>query len=223
MKIPFFSPFVELPFNGFQEHAEKIKECAWAFQQAMECYFDGRCDRFEEYLGEVDRLESEADEIKIKIRATISRKAKMTLDKFQLFVYIQEQDKVLDCVEDCLNWVSYRPEGVLPEVLKKDFFTLVDSVIAPIEELSVMVVEARKYFDAYSMRQREVVKDIIRNLHRCEHESDRLEAVVKFNIFHFETDPIAVFHLVELADRIGSIADHAENTGDMMRAMIERE
>ena len=223
MKIPFFSQFVELPFSGFQEHAEKVKECAWAFQQAMECYFAGRCDRFEEYLGEVDRLETEADNIKIEIRATISKKAKMTLDKFQLFVYIQEQDKVLDCVEDCLNWVSYRPDAVMPEELKKDFFTLVDSVIEPIEELSVMVVEARKYFDDYSVRQREIVKDIIRNLHKCEHQSDKLEAALKFNIFHLETDPIAVFHLVELADRVGSIADHAENTGDMMRAMIERE
>jgi predicted phosphate transport protein (TIGR00153 family) len=223
MKMPFFSQFVELPLIGFQEHAEKVKECAWAFQQAMECYFAGSCDRFEEYLGEVDRLESEADEIKIKIRATISRKAKMTLDKFQLFIYIQEQDKVLDCVEDCLNWVSYRPYTTLDDELKKGFFNLVDSVITPIEELSFMVVEARKYFDNFSMRQREIVKDVIRNLHKCEHDSDGLEAQLKLNIFKMESDPIAVFHLVELADRIGSIADHAENTGDMMRAMLERE
>jgi len=214
---------MELPFKGFKEHADKVKECAWAFQQAIECNFAGNCDKFEEYLGEVDRLESEADEIKIKIRATISKKAKMTLDKFQLFVYIQEQDKVLDCVEDCLNWVSYRPDSILPEELKKILFNLVDSVVTPIEELSLMVTEAKKYFDTYSEAQRKIVKEIIRNLHKWEHEADKIEDELKLYIFKNETDPIEVFHLVELAQRIGAIADHAENTGDMMRAMLERD
>lgn len=223
MRIPFLLKIVELPFDGFQEHAEKVKQCAWSFQQAIECYFSGRCDRFEEYMAEVDRLETEADNIKIEIRRRISRRARMTLDKFQLFLYIQEQDKVLDCVEDCLNWISYRPESILQDDQKKIFFNLVDAVITPIEELSVMVSEARKYFDTFSERHRKSVKDVIHTLHKCEHEADKLEDEIKFTIFQNESDPIAVFHLVELARRIGSIADHAENTGDMMRAMIERD
>ncbi|MBU0729203.1 MAG: DUF47 family protein [Proteobacteria bacterium] len=223
MKLPFISQLVGLPFDLFQAHAEKVKECGWAFQQAMECYFSHKCDRFGDYLREVDRLESEADEIKISIRRSISKRTRMTVDKFQLFMYIQEQDKVLDCVEDCIDWVSYRPDTDLNDELRKGFFDLVDSVIAPIEELSVMVAEARKYFDDYSEAQRTIVKDIIRNLHHCEHESDKFEDSLKLNIFKMETDPIAVFHMVELARKVGDIANHAENTGDMMRAMIERD
>lgn len=221
MKLPFFSKEVDLPFDGLQEHAEKVKECGWAFQQAIECYFSDEPDRFEEYLREVDRLESEADEIKSNVRSSISRKVKMSVDKFQMFMYIHEQDKVLDCVEDCLNWISYHPEPSLSDERKKEFFDLVDAVITPIEELSIMVAEARKYFTDYSERQREVVKDLIRNLHKWEHEADKLEDGIKFNIFTKETNPIVAYHMVELAIRIGSIANHAENTGDMMRAMIE--
>ncbi len=37
-----------------------------------------------------------------------------------------------------------------------------------------------------------------------------------------EMDPITVFHMIRVAEYIGSIADHAENAGDMMRAMIAR-
>jgi hypothetical protein len=33
---------------------------------------------------------------------------------------------------------------------------------------------------------------------------------------------VGIFHLVRLSEIIGSIADHAENAGDMMRAMIAR-
>jgi hypothetical protein len=33
-------------------------------------------------------------------------------------------------------------------------------------------------------------------------------------------DPIAVFHQVRLAEIIGSITEHTENAGDMMRVTI---
>jgi uncharacterized protein Yka (UPF0111/DUF47 family) len=35
MRIPFLSMFMTSPFVGLQEHAEKVKECAWTFQQAI--------------------------------------------------------------------------------------------------------------------------------------------------------------------------------------------
>jgi len=176
MPLPFFSTYAELPFDQFQEHAEKVKECIWAFQQAIECYFTNKCDKLGEYLKEIDRLESEADEMKYKVRASISKKQKMRLDKFQLFIYISEQDKVLDCVEGCINWLSYRPAQFLTDERRKSFFDLVDAVIAPIEELSIMVKEARKYFDeGYSEKQRQIVKDVIRTLHKYEHDVDKLE------------------------------------------------
>ena len=37
-----------------------------------------------------------------------------------------------------------------------------------------------------------------------------------------ESDGITTFHMIRLAEIIGSIADHAENAGDMMRAMLSR-
>ena len=67
-----------------------------------------------------------------------------------------------------------------------------------------------------------VVKEIIRSLRQKEHDSDQVEHALKQKIFAVETDSVAVFHAVSLAEKIGSIADHAENAGDMMRAMIAR-
>ena len=53
MRIPFLSMFMTSPFVGLQEHAEKVKECAWTFQQAIECHFSKECVRFEEFRQEV--------------------------------------------------------------------------------------------------------------------------------------------------------------------------
>jgi predicted phosphate transport protein (TIGR00153 family) len=222
MRIPFLSMFMTSPFVGLQEHAEKVKECAWTFQQAIECHVSKECVRFEEFRQEVHRLEHEADAVKRRIRGHLPKGTLLPVDKFQLFRYLREQDRVLDAVEETLDWISYRSEPGIPGELQKNFFLLVDAVIEPIEELSRMVSEARKYFSNFSEKQRVVVKDIIRNLRRQEHEADVLEDQINQKVFNSTLDPVTVFHMVRLAEIVGSIADHAENAGDMMRAMIAR-
>jgi predicted phosphate transport protein (TIGR00153 family) len=222
MRIPLLSIFITSPFDGLQEHAQKVKECAWVFQQAMECHVSNRCDAFEEFRLQINKLETEADAIKRRIRGHLPKGTLLPVDKFQLFRYLRQQDNVLDKVEETLNWLSYRSEPGVPKELEKDFLLLVDKVIDPIDELSLMVAEARKYFKYYSEKQRVVVKNIIRTVRNQEHEADKLEEAIKQKAFNLMIDPVTAFHMIRLAEIIGSIADHAENAGDMMRAMIAR-
>jgi predicted phosphate transport protein (TIGR00153 family) len=222
MRIPFISLFLTSPFDGLQEHAEKIKECSWAFQQAIECHLTDQCESFEEFRLEVDRLESEADAIKRRIRGHLPKGTLMPIDKFELFRYLHEQDKVLDAVEEALDWLSFRPEPGIPKSLEKDFYLLVDAVLDPVEEMCRMVSEAKKYFTNFSEKQRNVVKEIIHTLRQQEHEADKVEDAIKQKVLNMNIESVIIFHMIRLAETIGSIADHAENAGDMMRAMLAR-
>ena len=222
MRFPFFKLFKTSPFEGIEEHVEKIKECAWAFQQAIECHIADDCEAFNELRKEVDRLESEADAIKRRIRGHLPKGTLMPVDKFQLFRYLREQDSILDAVEEALDWLSFRPEPGIPSELHKDFVLLVDATMDPVEELSNMVAGAREYFKSFSEKPRTQVKEIIHNIRNFEHEADQVEDAIKEKIFNMDIDPITVFHNIRLAETIGSIADHAENAGDMMRAMLAK-
>ena len=222
MRIPFLSLFVASPFDGLQEHAEKVKECAWTFQSAIECHISNSCKRFEELRREIIELERQADAVKRRIRGHLPKGTLLQVDKFQLFRYLREQDSVLDAVEDALDWISYRSEPGIPAELEKDFLMFVDAVIDPIDELSKMVKAAREYFRTYSDKQRLVVKEIIRDLRHQEHDADKHEDRIKEKALNMDIDPVTVFHMVRLAETIGSIADHAENAGDMMRAMVAK-
>lgn len=222
MRIPFFSMFMTSPFEGLQEHAEKVKECGWAFQQAIECHLANKCKTFEEFRQEVIQLETEADVIKRRIRGHLPKGTLMPVYNFLLFRYLREQDQVIDAVEDALDWISFRNEPGIPPELEKEFLILADAVIDPIEELLKMVTEARKYFKNYSEDQRIIIKNIIHKLHQQEHEADKAEDVVKQKALNMDIDAVTVFHVVRLAEIIGSIADHAQNAGDMMRAMVAR-
>ena len=220
MRIPFISMFVTSPFEGLQEHAQKLEECALVFQQAIECYISEECDRFEEFRLEIDRLEDEADAIKRRIRGHLPKGTLLQFDKFELFRYLGEQDSVLDAMEESLDWISIRSDLGIPQALIKDIKVLVDETANAVEELSKMVAEARKYFEKYSEDQRVQVKKMVRSLRQREREADKLEDSFKQKVFDTVVDPVTVFHLVRMAEIIGTIADHAENAGDMMRAML---
>jgi len=222
MRIPFISRFMTSPFDGLQEHAEKVKECAWAFQQAIECQITDQCEKFEEFRLEVGQLESEAESIKTRIRDHLPKGTLIPMDKFQLFRYMREQDKVLDAIEEALDWLSFRPEHGIPPALEKDFFLLVDAVLDPVEEMCRLVQEAGKYFRKYSEKQRKLVKDIVHTLARQEHEANKVEDGIKKKLLNMKIETTTVFHMIRLAETIGSIADHAENAADMVRSMIAR-
>ena len=84
------------------------------------------------------------------------------------------------------------------------------------------MLEARKYFRGYSEKQRKVIKDIVHTVRRQEHDADKVEDGIKEKLLNMQIDATTVFHMIRLAETIGSIADHAENAGDMVRAMIAR-
>jgi predicted phosphate transport protein (TIGR00153 family) len=214
--------FMTSPFEGLQEHANIVKDCAWVFQEAVECHISKKCGRFEELREKIIQMERKADAVKRRIRGHIPKGTLMPVDKFQLFRFLREQDSMLDAVEDALDWLSFRPESAIPDDLKKDFAMYVDAVVDPIDEMTKMVDEARKYFKNYSEEQRVRVKEIIRKLRHQEREADQVEYKIKKKVFSMNIDPVTIFHIVRLSEIIGNIADHAENAGDMMRAMIAK-
>lgn len=222
MRIPFVSSLKISPFKDVQEHSEKIKECTWAFQQAMECYTLEKCLRFEEHKNDVLKLEEEANLIKRRIKGHIPKRAVLPVSKFQLFIYLKEQDKILLAVKNALRWMSYKADAKIPDELQKDFLFLLDLVIDPIEELSEMVYEARQYFKKRDNKKRVALKKIIAGIRKMKNDADIIEDRFKYKIFKSVDDPIVLFHLVKLTEIVGSIASHAENAGDMMRSMISK-
>ncbi len=55
--------------------------------------------------------------IKRRIRGHLPKGTLMPMDKFELFRYLHEHDKVLDAVEDALDWLSFSFEPGLPDAL----------------------------------------------------------------------------------------------------------
>jgi hypothetical protein len=222
MRMPFVTMFLASPFDGLEEHAKKVKQCTGAFQDAFACHLSTKCVNFEEHRRYVRHLENEADAIKRRIRGHLPKGTLLPVDKFELFRYLRQQDKVIDAVQHSLDWLSYRDDPGIPPSLQPDFLRLVQAVVRTINELDHIVIGAREYFRGFQEQKRIEVKRIIHQVRLMEHEADLVEDAIKRRIFNMDLDPVTVYHMTRLAEIIGYIADHAENAGDMMRAMIAR-
>ena len=222
MRFSFTSLFYESPFKKLKDHADKVKECAWMFKRAVECYVEQDCEEFDKLTEDVAKLESQADWLKRKLRNHLPRGLLMPVDKFVLLDCLREQDHVVDDVEEALYWLSFKPEGGIPEGLVGDSLHLVDAVIPSIEKLPDMAEHAIVYFKSSTEGNRDKLKSIIGDIHQAEKEADHLELELKKQAFAVLKDPVDIFHFVRLVEIIANIADDAQNTSDRMRTMIAR-
>ena len=222
MRFKFFSLFYESPFLKLKRHADKVKECAWMFKRAVECYVQRDCEEFDQLTEDVAMLESQADELKRNLRNHLPRGIFMPVDKFMLVDCLREQDHVLDNVEKALYWLSFKPEGDIPEELVGDLLHLVDAVVPAIEKLPEMAEQAIAYFQSSTEENRNRLKSTIRDIHQAEKEADHLEHELKKEAFALLKDPVDIFHIVRLVEIIANIADDAQNASDRMRTMIAR-
>lgn len=222
MRFSLSKLFRESPFERLMEHANVVHSGAASFGQAVHCYLASECADFENLHNRVTTLESDADRIKQNIRAHLPKGILMPVDKFQFLWYLREQDKVMDAMQDTLHWLSYRTT-VIPQAMVEELNLMVEKAVQVVDQVPVMVSHAINYFRSYSQKDREEVKQTIHTLRQQEAESDRIERTLKSEIFSLTvSDPSATFHLIRLVEFIGEVSDHAENAGDMMRAMVAR-
>ncbi|MCG6919390.1 MAG: TIGR00153 family protein [Deltaproteobacteria bacterium] len=222
MRFSFFSLFYESPFVKLKRHADKVKECAQMFKEAVQCYVQQDCDKFEELTEEVAKLESQADELKRNLRNHLPRGIFMPMDKFVFLDCLREQDHVVDDVEEALYWLSFKPMGKIPEDLVEDFLDLIDAVIPAIEKMPDMSEQALVYFRNSTEENRNKLKSTVREIYQAEKEADHLEHELKKRAFAALKDPVEIYHIVRLVEIIGDICDHAQNASDRMRTMIAR-
>ena len=178
MRFSFFSLFFESPFKKLKDHADKVRECAWMFKRAVECYVEQDCEEFDKLTEDVAKLESQADWLKRNLRNHLPRGLLMPVDKFVLVDCLREQDHVLDNVEAALYWLSFKPEGGIVEELVGDFLHLVDAVIPCIEKLPDMAEQAMVYLKNSTEKNRDKLKIIGNIADDAQNASDRMRTMI---------------------------------------------
>ena len=209
------------PLECLENHAKYVADCFEEARGALDAYFDDEEKLFEIISEKVSELEHAADLISRNVRAHLPKGIIMPIDKFELFLYLQEEDNIADTAEDIIEWLSYKKLDLNPD-LKDRIYDLYGTCLAVCQGLKPIVHAARTYFQTGDEDVRVHIKNKILALRKSEHEADMLEHGLKKLIFNTVQDPLDVMYTIKLVELIGRAADHAENAADILRSMIAR-
>ena len=222
MRVPLLDFFLPSPFERAMEHAKKVGTCGPIFLKALDCYLGEDHETFEMLKEEIRDIENQCDLIKRNIRAHLPPGVLMPVEKSLFFGFLREADKVVDCIKNSLYWISYFNQP-FPELIRRDYQLLVKEVHDFLGLLPEMVQRAHKFFVSRQETDRIAVKDIVKEIRFRERESDDVEKSILIRLCADEELPPKTFFLmVRLVETTGDIADHLENSADMIRAMVAR-
>ncbi len=225
-RSPIFDTFrKKSPFQGLWEHASKVRECLDALQETTQAFVDGSPE-VTELARRVSALELEADEIKSNIRNHLPGNVRMSVDKALFLQLLSDQDNILDGAEDAAIWMSMRETKITDDVGAL-LIQLLAKVRETIEAYEAAVANTHDLVETgFVKRERDEEKALIHRVHELEHETDVLGRDLSRLLLRPELEkkmgPIGVYHVLKLTLQISKIADHAENAGDRLRAMLSR-
>ena len=212
----------ELPiFDLLKKHAHLVLECVERLSLALEAYNKKDNKRLEEIAKHIFEIEKEADQLKRNIRGHLPKGIILPVERFELFMYLKEQDAIADVAEEIINWLSFKHLEI-PEMLFKDIEALLTKSTESLKFLKNLILYSADFLLNRTEESRNQAKEIVRNIRYSQYLAEEFGNKIKKDIFTHLDNSLILFYTLKLVDLILGIPHHAENTADLMRAMIAK-
>jgi uncharacterized protein len=214
--------FGKSPFRPLVEHATKVHECVKLVKPLMEACVREDWEGIHRLQDAVSKLEYEADLVKHEIRDNLPRRYFLPVSRADLDRYLHCQDNIADAAQDFAVVLLLRNTKVHPELVQ-EFFDFVDQVVLVSETLMGAAAEMEALAEtSFGGAEADSVLKKIAGLGEGEWKADRMQRKLSQHIYRLEKDldPITIIFYEKMLRELSAIANAAENTGDMLRAMI---
>jgi len=195
--------------GDIEKYLENLDNAADIFELGINEYFQGNLERFEERAQEVQKLETENDRLRGRIKTTLYTDLLIPDARGDVLGLIETLDGVLGVAEHVVDQLSIE-KPLVYDFLKDDFIRLTEATVKTVKEL---VVACRDFF-----RDPVKVKDSVAKIHFWEHEADKIEERIKRKAFEAEeiTEFSRKVHMRYFAERISLFADEAEDVAERL-------
>ncbi len=194
--------------NEIDTFLDKLSESSLLFQRAVRIYLDEGCTpEFEQKLGDVNRMESEADKLRRTIEVQLYEQTLIPESRGDVLGLLENLDSVLNLFEGALWGFSIEtPE--IPKEFRSDFASLTEQVIHAVEAI---VLASRAFF-----RNIEAVKDHMHKVMFYEKEADKVSTKLKRAIFGSDLELARKAQLRNFVEHLDNIADRSEDVADRL-------
>ena len=222
MRIPLANLLVRSPLPQVGELMDAVDECVAAVPGLIELLIAEDSAGLERVAKEISVLEGKADDAKNALRTRMPVRLFLPVDRRDFLRLIRQIDAVANCAEDVGVLLTLRryevPEDLAP--LLRELVAAVMTTVAGASELVGMMDELMGA--GFAGKSAEIAMAKAQEIGRLEHQADKIQDRCANALFRAEDSmsPVSIFMWTKVLNKIGSIANHAENVGDQFRLFV---
>lgn len=216
--------FGKSPFGPLQAHMKKTKECIDLVRPLFEALYRGDAEEIQRISDRVSKLEHEADIIKNKIRNHLPRTLLMPVSRSDLFSVLSQQDSIPDAVEDLCVLLTLR-RTVVPEELREGLREFLDKSLKVFDRTFAVMEEVERLLAAhFTSSDPAKIFEGINEIGMLEWETDKAQFTLVKHMFDIEDrlDPVTIFQLSKIFQKVGDLANFSEKTADRLRTLLSQ-
>jgi predicted phosphate transport protein (TIGR00153 family) len=167
-------------------------------------------------------LEHEADDLKAQIRSQLPKSMFMPVAREDLLGLVLVQDRIPNLVKDISGLVVGRKMQI-PEDMKQPFLEFVTRNVDAAKKARKTIRELDELYETgFRGAEVDLVSAFISELDEIEHDTDRMQAAIRTQLFGLEPDlpPVNVMFLYRVIELVGEIGDTAERIGRRLELLI---
>jgi len=222
MRIPLANLLARNPLPKVGDLMVEVMRTSDRVQDLIESLAKGDQAGVERLAKEISTMEGKADDAKNAARSKMPVRLMMPVDRRDVLKLISEMDAIADCAEDVGVLLTIRPLTV-PEGMKPVLHLFMESVLNTVHEAAKLIDLIDDLVESgFSGPPAERVLEQSAILGRAEHEADKIQDQCARVLFKEEDNmpPTAVFMWTKVLNKIGDMANHAENVGDQFRLFV---
>ena len=187
---------------------DKLSETTVVYRLAIRAYLkEGLNDEFQDRLERVNKLESEADELRRDIEKQLYTNTLIPDSRGDVLGLIETVDQLFSLLVGSL-WAFSIEQPVIPKNYRVGYRKLTTMVVKAADELGL---GGRAYF-----RSPYDVPAYNHKVMLYEKEADILSTSIKRDVFSSDLDLAHKLHLKSFVEQIDSVADMAEDIADRL-------
>lgn len=214
--------FGKSPFGPLVAHTKKVHECTTFIRPLVDAVIAEDYEEIHRLQDRVTAIEYEADQIKHAIREQLPGRFFLPVEKPDLESYLHCQDSIADAVQDFSVVLFIRDTKVHPD-LADDFRGFADHVMGVSDALMAAAEQLEMLAEtSFGGAEAKAVLEIVNSLGEAEWKADRMQRKISRHIYQLESelDPVTILFYEKILGTLSRVANSAENTGDLLRAMI---
>jgi len=222
MRIPLANLLARNPLPKVGELMTQVVQTSDRVRELIELLGKGDQAGVERVAKDISVMEGKADDAKNAARSKMPVRLFMPVDRRDVLKLISQIDAIADCAEDVGVLLTIRPLTI-PETMGPVLNLFVERVLGTIREAAKLIDLIDDLVESgFSGPPAERVVEQAAILRRAEHEADKIQDRCAKILFKEEGSmpPAALFMWTKVLNKIGDMANHAENVGDQFRLFV---